>query len=70
MKYKKKNKQNLKSAEGRKSYRSKRKTIKQIQKKTTEKLKKCWFIEKVNKFDKPLAKHQEERKNPNKQNKK
>ena len=31
---------------------------------------KSWFFEKVNKIDKPLARHTKERENPNKQNKK
>ena len=58
-----------KSAEGRKSLRSERKSTKQRFKKQQKKINKTksWFFEKVNQSDKPLARqtHQEEeRKKP------
>ena len=54
----KKNKQNLKSTEVRKSQRSEKKSIKIEIQKTMEKLNKTksWFFENVNQIDKPLAK--------------
>ena len=67
-----KNKQNLKSAEGRKSLRSEKKSIKQRFKKQWKKINKTksWFFQKGNKIDKPLARLTKKRKvkNPNKQN--
>ena len=66
MNYKERNKQNLKSAEGRKSIKQRLKKIEEINKTKSR------FFEKVSKIDKPLARLTKKRreKNPNKQNQK
>ena len=70
MNQKKKNKQHLKSAEGRKLQRSERQAIKWRFKKQQKKIHKTkiWFFEKVNKIDKSLARVNKKRiaKNTNK----